>query len=151
MLLNVCARLPRPLSTCSTAQIRRAYRTLCTRHHPDKGGDSKLFQQLQTAWSVLSDPAKRKSYDDTGAWTKSAGEEFVEQFSQVGCRFSALQPCRNTQACPADHDDHYFALHWRRVAMPSRSQSPLLTPTLQTRSSCTKFRPSQDLTPRASR
>ena len=34
--------------------------------HPDKGGDPKLFQELQMAYEVLSDPEKRAAYDRGG-------------------------------------------------------------------------------------
>jgi curved DNA-binding protein CbpA len=47
--------------------IKRAYRSLAQRHHPDKdGGDNALFQQIQEAYATLSDPEKRAAYDTTG-------------------------------------------------------------------------------------
>ena len=39
-------------------QIRRSYRALSARHHPDKGGDGDAFKALSLAYSVLSDPVK---------------------------------------------------------------------------------------------
>ena len=47
-------------------EIKRAYRLLAKIHHPDKGGDEKKFQQIQEAYDVLSDPEKRRTYDETG-------------------------------------------------------------------------------------
>jgi hypothetical protein len=38
--------------------IKRAYRKLANQHHPDKGGDTAMFQKIQTAYETLSDPAK---------------------------------------------------------------------------------------------
>jgi preprotein translocase subunit Sec63 len=35
-------------------QIRRAYRNLVTREHPDKGGDADKFKAIQKAYDVLS-------------------------------------------------------------------------------------------------
>mmetsp|Transcript_33905 Transcript_33905/g.58234 ORF Transcript_33905/g.58234 Transcript_33905/m.58234 type:complete len:253 (-) Transcript_33905:104-862(-) len=46
--------------------VKRAYRKLALKHHPDKGGDAKKFQALSLAHSILSDPEKRKIYDQTG-------------------------------------------------------------------------------------
>ncbi|RKO92719.1 hypothetical protein BDK51DRAFT_28553 [Blyttiomyces helicus] len=43
--------------------IRSAYRKLALVHHPDKGGDKDKFQELGTAYEVLSDEVKRFSYD----------------------------------------------------------------------------------------
>ena len=39
-------------------QIRRAYRNLATREHPDKGGSAEKFKAIQLAYDVLSKPAK---------------------------------------------------------------------------------------------
>lgn len=44
--------------------IKRAYRKQASQHHPDKGGDTKRFQEIQEAYSTLSDPDKRAQYDN---------------------------------------------------------------------------------------
>ena len=47
-------------------QIKKAYRKLAMKHHPDKGGDEQEFKDIAKAYSVLSDEDKRKRYDETG-------------------------------------------------------------------------------------
>lgn len=44
--------------------IKRAYRRLASQHHPDKGGDKERFQEIQEAYSVISDEQKRAEYDN---------------------------------------------------------------------------------------
>lgn len=48
-------------------EIKDAYRDKAKQTHPDKeGGDKEKFQLVQKAYSILSDPHKRKLYDETG-------------------------------------------------------------------------------------
>jgi curved DNA-binding protein len=64
----------------SDAQIKKAYRKLAMKYHPDhtKGDKSseEKFKRISEAYAVLSDPDKRKQYDTFG----SAG--FQQRFSQ---------------------------------------------------------------------
>jgi len=46
-----------------TATIRRAYRALAWRHHPDFGGDTHAMVVINDAWHVLRDQERRASYD----------------------------------------------------------------------------------------
>jgi len=69
--------------TASEKDIKTAYRKLARKHHPDVNpGDKKaesLFKEIGEAYSVLSDPEKRKKYDRWGPdWEKidQAGVNF---------------------------------------------------------------------------
>lgn len=49
--------------TATAEEIKHAFRKLASQHHPDKGGDTKKFQEIQAAYDVLGDANKRAAYD----------------------------------------------------------------------------------------
>ena len=53
--------------SASKAEIKKAYRNLAKKHHPDKGGDAEKFKEINNAYEVLSDDEKRAQYDQFGA------------------------------------------------------------------------------------
>jgi len=52
----------------SAAEIKKAFRKLARKHHPDAGGDEEKFKELNSAYEVLSDPEKRSEYDQYGQY-----------------------------------------------------------------------------------
>lgn len=50
--------------TATQEEIKKAFRKLASQHHPDKGGDTAKFQQIQAAYDTLGDPDKRAAYDN---------------------------------------------------------------------------------------
>mmetsp|Transcript_66705 Transcript_66705/g.159163 ORF Transcript_66705/g.159163 Transcript_66705/m.159163 type:complete len:366 (+) Transcript_66705:3-1100(+) len=47
-------------------QLKKAYKKVALKNHPDKGGDPEKFKEISNAYEVLSDPEKRKIYDQYG-------------------------------------------------------------------------------------
>lgn len=47
-------------------EIKKAYRKLAVKHHPDKGGDPEKFKEINAAYEVLGNPEKRELYDKYG-------------------------------------------------------------------------------------
>ena len=43
--------------------IKKAYRKLAMKHHPDRGGDESTFKKISEAYDVLSDPQKKQIVD----------------------------------------------------------------------------------------
>src|SRR4030081_1814753 len=64
--------------TATEDEIRSAFRKLARKYHPDVAKDKKSaeekFKQINEAYEVLSDPEKRKKYDQLGAdWNQPGG------------------------------------------------------------------------------
>lgn len=69
--------------TCSLEEIRKAYRRLSLKIHPDKNkapGAEDAFKMLSKAFKCLGNDQSRKTYDQTGTLE---GHEFNEQYSNV--------------------------------------------------------------------
>lgn len=88
--------------SASQEEIKKAFHKLAHKYHPDKGGDEKKFKEINEAYQVLSDKAKRDQYDQFGrvfdqgggsagdqgfnwAWgNKSQGQEFEFDLGDLG-------------------------------------------------------------------
>lgn len=47
----------------SQDEIKKAYKKLAMKNHPDRGGDTKKFQEISQAYDTLGDEQKRQQYD----------------------------------------------------------------------------------------
>jgi len=74
--------------TASAEDIKRAYRKLASQHHPDRGGDTARFQEIQAAYDVIGDEAKRQQYDNPAPqFSGGAPFDFNNIFNMFGTRF----------------------------------------------------------------
>lgn len=85
--------------TATANGIRAAYRRLAAAHHPDRNpGDAQArqrFERIQAAYEILSDPERRRRYDETGDTTpprpdNSAGQVRLILVSLLDQLFSDL-------------------------------------------------------------
>ncbi|MCK5633712.1 MAG: J domain-containing protein [Anaerolineales bacterium] len=68
--------------TASSDEIKRVYRKLALKHHPDKNPDDnqaeERFKEINEAYEVLGDSTKRAKYDQLGssyrAWERTSGQ-----------------------------------------------------------------------------
>lgn len=71
--------------------IKKAYKKLAMKNHPDRGGDTKKFQEISEAYDTLSDPQKRQQYDSQkngfNPFAGHTGTEFHDIGSMFGFHF----------------------------------------------------------------
>lgn len=70
--------------SASAADIKRAYRKLSLKYHPDKNPSpdaASKFAEIATAYDVLSDPDKRKAYNQGGEEAVKQQEQRLESFT----------------------------------------------------------------------
>lgn len=53
--------------------IKRAFKKMALKHHPDRGGDPEKFKEISKAHEILSDPEKRKLYNKYGESLQGQG------------------------------------------------------------------------------
>src|SRR5437016_994597 len=85
---STAARIPLPMEfrdyykvlgverTASADQIRKAYRRLAHKYHPDVSKEPNAearFKEMQEAYEVLKDPEKRAAYDQLGGQWNAGG------------------------------------------------------------------------------
>ena len=51
----------------SQGEIKKAFRQLSLKHHPDRGGDAEEFKKINEAYHVLIDEDEREKYDQFGS------------------------------------------------------------------------------------
>jgi molecular chaperone DnaJ len=83
----------------SENEIKRAYRQLAKRFHPDSGnpGDVARFHEIQEAYDTLSDPERRRNYDAGGTMSPhpvSWGGGFEEPIPSWGAFREVSPPVR---------------------------------------------------------
>jgi len=54
--------------TATPDEIKKAFRKLARKHHPDAGGDEEKFKEINEAYETLSDKEKRDAYDQYGQY-----------------------------------------------------------------------------------
>ncbi|HMF72429.1 MAG TPA: DnaJ domain-containing protein [Flavitalea sp.] len=69
--------------TAGAHEIRKAFRVLALKYHPDKTQGDKykegLFREVQEAYEILSDHKKREEYNYQRWYTRSLGKSYSEQ------------------------------------------------------------------------
>jgi len=68
--------------TASKEDIKKSYRKLAKKYHPDSNRDNphiaERFKEISEAYSVLSDPEKKKQYDAVRAWGGGGYRDFAQ-------------------------------------------------------------------------
>lgn len=70
--------------SASPDEIKKAFRGLAIKYHPDRGGNEDKFKEVNEAYEVLKDTEKRKRYDQFGHAGVGSGAAGGDPFSGFG-------------------------------------------------------------------
>ena len=101
--------------TATADEIKKAFRKLARKHHPDAGGDEAKFKELNEAYEVLSDEKKRALYDQYG----TANENHIPQGWGGGQGLSLIHISPPALAMPQTSSRHSVSRQVARRAIGS--------------------------------
>lgn len=96
----------------SSDEIKKAYRSMAMKHHPDRGGDEHRFKEIEEAYRILSDPEKKTLIDSgidpnrqqrySNSWQNGPFEfhfgnhpDMEDIINHFGFGFQSKRPMRN--------------------------------------------------------
>jgi molecular chaperone DnaJ len=99
--------------TASQEEIRKAFRKLARKHHPDVNPGDKAaeekFKQISEANDVLSDPKKRKVYDQLGFYSDNIDPAAAEAYARAGAGGTGVRGGGGGQQVPVDFGGFDFS------------------------------------------
>jgi len=119
--------------TATEKDIRRAYRRIAKKEHPDKnnGKSSQLFVDATNAYNVLMDPAKKKIYDETGTYdsgpSSAVEEQMYMELAQLFLQAIESGACRDRDIFEAMREsiDNKRSVHKMEIQKYKRKQGDL--------------------------
>ncbi|KAI0120474.1 DnaJ domain-containing protein [Hypoxylon sp. NC0597] len=131
--------------TANQGQIKSAYRKLALKNHPDKVPEDKkqeaheTFQSIAFAYAVLSDPARRKRYDETGSTSESIVDSegfswsdfYREQYRDAVTADAIEKFAKQYKGSDEEKDDILMAYEEHKGNMDKIYESVMLSDVLQ--------------------
>lgn len=126
--------------TATPEEIKKAYKRLANKHHPDKGGSQEKFKEISVAYDTLSNPEKKAEYDSSTLYGNhpfgNSQHDFQDIFGQhFGRGFSdffgtnvRVQRNRDLNLqCPISLYDSYVGKHLEvKFTLPSGKQQSVI-------------------------
>ena len=114
--------------SASQDEIKKAYRNLAFKYHPDRNpGDKSAeekFKKITEAYSVLSDSNKRAQYDAGGAFNYGQSQQWNQwQHSQQGGPYESYDPFREWENFANSNRRYYYSNYSNTQNEPTLSRA----------------------------
>ncbi|KAI0872134.1 hypothetical protein GGS24DRAFT_491694 [Hypoxylon argillaceum] len=131
--------------TATADQVKSAYRKLALKNHPDKVSEDQkqqaheTFQSIAFAYAILSDPTRRKRYDETGSTSESAVDSdgfnwsdfYREQFRDAISEDAIEKFAKQYRGSDEERDDILIAYEEHEGNMDAIYETVMLSDVLQ--------------------
>jgi DnaJ-class molecular chaperone len=95
----------------SPDEIKKAYKKMAMKHHPDRGGNAEKFKEVNNAYEILSNPDKRRNFDQFGDPNGPQGPPgFPGNYSDAFDIFSQMFRGAGGHQGPVRRGDHHHEI-----------------------------------------
>lgn len=94
---------------CTNVEIKKAYKRLVVKYHPDRGGDSEIFEIISNAYNILVNDDTRQQYDELYKLNQETNVGYKSMRKQA----QSFLESQNTKASDTDYSD--FKIGWEEL------------------------------------
>lgn len=115
-------------TTATQDEIKKAFRTLAMKHHPDRGGNAEKFKEINRAYGEINTPEKQMRYDSVHNLGRLHSEPSTSSHSyssryNMTAKEMLEEMLRQSQRRPSK-EFYYDGVSWKYGTPPKNYKHP---------------------------